>query len=63
MADKIAPGELMNEVNALTRERDELRAENKQWRADWLNIEAENERLRAELQECQETLGIAEELL
>ena len=48
---------------ALLDVRDELRAENKQWRADWLNIEAENERLRAELQECQETLGIAEELL
>jgi len=37
MSDKIAPGELMNEVNALTRERDELRAE--------------NERLKAALQE------------
>jgi len=56
LADKIAPGELMNEVNALTRERDELRAVNKllQLRGDIYleqlqQKQAENERLRTAL--------------
>ncbi len=33
MTDRIAPGELMNEVNALTRERDHLRTEIERLRA------------------------------
>ena len=62
MTSKIAPGELMNEVNALTRERDELRAVNKvlQLRGDTYleqleQKHAENKRLRAALK----TIGSA----
>jgi len=38
---------------------DELRAENEQWRTDWLNMQAENERLAHQVAEHEKSLAIA----
>lgn len=57
-------------LDALERERDELRAENEALQDQAFDLterllqsSTENERLRAELRECQDALRIAEQLL
>lgn len=44
---EIEADEAIDTFDELVRQRDELRAENEQWRTDWLNMQAENERLEA----------------
>jgi chromosome segregation ATPase len=56
MTDKIAPGELMNEVNALARERNMLRAKLEQYQAEFREQITEEHAAYQELRRAAERL-------